>query len=59
VTIGLARFPSYYPSEVEEGTKKALKRGHVELHPCQSEEALLLETELLAKPDPVLNVRRN
>jgi excinuclease UvrABC nuclease subunit len=50
----------YYPPEVEEALTKALKRGFLELYPCESEsEALVLEAELIAKLDPMLNVKRN
>lgn len=56
----LRRPARYYPPEVEEQITVALKRGSIELYPCESEEeALLLEAELIARLDPVLNVQRN
>jgi hypothetical protein len=56
----LRRPKRYYPPELEESITKALRRGYVELYPCASEaEALLLEAQLIAELDPVLNVKRN
>ena len=56
----LRRPARYYPPEVENKITEALKRGYVELYPCDSAtEALLLEAALIAKLDPILNVRRN
>ena len=56
----LRRPTRYYPPEVEAAITKALRRGCIELYPCESEaEALLLEARLIADLDPILNVKRN
>jgi hypothetical protein len=56
----LRRPARYYPPEVEDAITQALNRGYIELYPCTSEtEALALESELIARLNPILNVRRN
>jgi hypothetical protein len=56
----LRRPARYYAPDVEAKITQALRRGYVEVYPCRSRAAaLMLESQLIARLGPILNVRRS